>query len=218
MKYLKTYESKVMMDYQDKVKAANIAYESRNEVIQNIVDKMSPPYTEVYQEIQDIFIDYIDQDVELDIELCVPNPKSYGDPYTIYYPEGWGKGKHHFPMYGNIEVDNKISYLLKKHNKAYYDIKFGTDCLSRAKEIQGAKYYNEVNWDADDVKHLFSITRECAEEMMSRLKMMYNVKVIESVGYSPNRNPTKQAWEKCGPVPTEDSQISKMVWVLEISE
>ena len=228
MKYLKLYEffSIEQSDEQKaKVKNANDAYNNRKKLTKEIVDNMNPKCEDVAQNIKDVFLEWVDDGIEFDdVELCVLNPGSH--TLSVYYPLGWQTYKRgnpdngltdpsYYPSYGSIETDNKISSTITKTGKLYYNVTFGSDILRRAKKIKDVKYTSEIDWDDEDIKHLFDIVKECADDMYHRLNSMYNIKVIESTCYLVEDD-VSEPWAKCKPIP--EQRTSKICWILEISK
>jgi hypothetical protein len=239
MKYLKLYEFfsvEQSDDQKAKNKASHDSYDYYKKVIQNHVDKMNPKCVDVSQDIKDIFLEWTDDGIELnDIQLCVQKPGGYGFPFAVYYPLGWQTYKRgnpdngltdpsYFTTYGG-DVHEKITKIMENQDKLYYNITFGTDVSEKAKKIQGVRWSREVNYDADDIKHLFDMVGECADDLFKRLNSMYNIKVIESVCYlveEPIGEPDdkgvieNKSWVKCKPIP--EKRTSKISWVFEINK
>lgn len=223
MKYIKIFEAFDTNSYQTAIDAANKAYYGRENATKLLIDKMNPPCEEVATDITDIFLEYTDQGIELDmVELVVLNPKSIF-PFGVYYPLGWqgktGK-KYYYPTYGEIDVDNKITSIINKTDKLYYDLTFEYDYREAVKNSRGEShidgYRGGVDWDNESFKHIFSLVHECADYIFKRLNNMYKINVISSICYIP-MNSNDDAWEKCEPVPNKDIKTTKIQWILEIS-
>ena len=208
MRYLKKFEG--MVDWRKETMAPY--YHKKIELTNKYLDKMNPDVDVVSQDINDIFLEWIDDGIVLDkIELCVTDKDSDSisdmDIYTVYYP-----GDKKKSLYPNEKTNSKICSLIKKNKNLFYNINFGSNILDRAKKIQDVNYTTMVDWDADDIKHLYSIVKECADDMYSRLSDMYSIKLIKSSCYLPKSN----TWVKCDAVPEED--CGRVSWVLEINK
>ena len=112
MKKLKRFENFDMSrrigtpEYEQSVKDSYSALEKREQVVQSIVDEMTPKPEIICEEIMDIFESWKDEGVEFEnIELVTL--KDTGGELSVYYPLGWsgrsGK-KYYHPSFGNTNV------------------------------------------------------------------------------------------------------------------
>lgn len=205
MKNLKKFEN---------FKDSNSALEKREQVVQSIVDEMTPKPEIICEEIMDIFESWKDEGVEFEnIELVTL--KDTGDELSVYYPLGWsgrsGK-KYYHPSFGNINVDKNIVSILEKNNQLYYSITFGVDILNRAKAITGAAYYQHIDWSSKELDPLFNIMKEAATELWERLNSMYNIECVTSRCF------IKDNWkEDCEPT-LGNLRTGKLSWILKIED
>jgi hypothetical protein len=219
MKKLKRFENFDMSrrigtpEYEQSVKDSYSALEKREQVVQSIVDEMTPKPEIICEEIMDIFESWKDEGVEFEnIELVTL--KDTGDELSVYYPLGWsgrsGK-KYYHPSFGNTNVDKNIVSILEKNNQLYYSITFGVDILTRAKIITGATYYQNIDWSSKELDPLFNIMKEAATELWERLNSMYNIKCVTSRCF------IKDSWKDCEPT-LGDLKTGKLSWILKIED
>jgi hypothetical protein len=219
MKKLKRFENFDMSrrigtpEYEQSVKDSYSALEKREQVVQSIVDEMTPKPEIICEEIMDIFESWKDEGVEFEnIELVTL--KDTGDEISVYYPLGWsgssGK-KYYHPSFGNTNVDNNIVSILEKNNQLYYRITFGVDILTRAKVITGATYYQHIDWSSKELDPLFNTMNEAAKELWERLNSMYNIECIRSRCF------IKDNWKDCEPT-LGNLKTGKLSWILKIKD
>lgn len=218
MRYLKTFEGYRMdsPEYKEYIKSSNLANSKRKELVQSIVDQMSPKPDVICQEIEEIFESWKDEGVEFDdIELVAL--KNDGDEITVYYPLGW-KGrveKHYHPTFGNKDSDELITKILKKNPQVYYDITFGVDISGKAKSLTGAKYFQDIDWNSEVLDPLYDTMKQCAGELWSRLNSMYSIECMSSKCYIPGTGAAP--WSKCDPQ-IGDVKTGKISWILKIND
>jgi len=218
MRYLKTFEGHRIgsPEYDEYVKSSNLANSKRIELVQSIVDQMSPKPDVICQEIEEIFESWKDEGVEFDdIELVTL--KSDGDEITIYYPLGWeGRVKKYYhPTFDNKHTDERITKILKKNSQVYYDISFGVDINGKAKSLTGAKYFQDIDWNSEVLDPLYDTMKQCASELWSRLNSMYSIQCMSSKCYIPGTG--AEPWSKCDPQ-IGDVKAGKISWILKIKD
>src|ERR1035437_7655703 len=210
MKYLKKYEGMSWDEYPKYAKRANTAYNKRIKITQNYIDNFMPDCKEITQSILDIFEEWKDEYLEMEIELAIPNNGGY--PITVYYP----LDDEHYPIFGGHEVDDKISSYLDKKRKIYYSIDIAyRDCLDSIKKIQNVRYLHEIDWKNENIKYLFDLTKKCADDIFNRLNKMYKIKVINSKCFVPEE-PVEggNSWKKCKPNLSDINNATKVSWLL----
>ena len=123
-------------------------------------------HEEIIQDILDIFEEWKDEFMEIEIDLAIPGK---GDRVIdVYSPMKEDKNK--YPLFGGYSVDDKIFNYLEKKKKIYYSINIGyKDCLEVLKRIQNVRYLNDVDWNNEDIKYLYDITKKCADGIFHRL-------------------------------------------------
>jgi hypothetical protein len=214
MRYLKTFEGSP--EYKEYIKSSNLANSKRIELVQSIVDQMSPKPDFICQEIEEIFESWKDEGVEFDdIELVAL--ENDGDGITVYYPLGW-KGRvesHYHPTFGSKDTDELITKILKKNPQVYYDITFGIDLSGKAKSLTGAKYFQDIDWNSEVLDPFYDTMRQCASELWSRLNSMYSIECMSSKCYIPGTGAS--SWSKCDPQ-IGNVKTGKISWILKIND
>jgi len=214
MKYLRLFEFFTIEETEEqknKRKESNSIYDEFRKVTQELVDSMSPSSSEVSYEIKDIFLEWEDDGIELDeIRLSIPG-KTYGNPYSVYYPLVSKYIKSNFSIYSS-DTNSKILQTIKKDGKLYYELTFGVDMYNIGKKLQNCTL-GEIDYSDENIKKLFDLVGECAEETFYRLSSMYDIKIIESTCFIPSDGD----WVKCDPIPTQTNK-SKISWLLDINQ
>jgi hypothetical protein len=216
MKYLKSFES-ISLD------TSLDLYKKRIELVEKIISEMKINPIEVYQEIYDMFLPHIDNGIELnDLELVT---KFNNEILTIYYPSD----KKPHPIYGfssDNMIDKNIINGLEKNQKAYYTIVFGYNAINAGKNIQNVEYYDEIDWEAENMQHIYTLVKECAKEVWDRMNSLYSIKILSSEAFIPsvalttNSNNSKSpTWIKSDPFGSNflTTRITKINWILEIN-
>lgn len=214
MKYLRLFEFFTIEETEEQKKkrmGANSIDDEFRKFTQELVDSMSPSPIDVSYEIKDIFLECEDDGIELDdIRLSIPG-KTYGVPYSVYYPLGCKYIKGNLSIYSS-DTNSKILQVIKKNGKLYYEVTFGVDIYNIGKKLQNCKI-GEIDYNDDNIKKLFDLVGECAEETFNRLSSMYDIKIIESNCFIPSDGD----WVKCDPIPTQTNK-SKISWLLDINQ
>lgn len=222
MKYLRKYESYYgTSDYDKKVKASNDAHNNRIEKTKEIL-KATPNYMDVCNSIKDVFQEHVDQGVELEVEMSVPDLDGR-TTLTVYYPfaepsERSGKTSY-FPTYGDTGTDKRIYKILNNKREIYYDITFGIDS-DVVKDKTRNRFLRDVDTESEEFLEIYGLLKDVASDTLDRLSSMYNVKVELSTCLMIKEDMTEvepgvySGWKKCDP--RIDTPTTKVNWLLSI--